>query len=241
MPTKRYLVAITATAALALSACGGSDSAEDSSDAQASETSSQSSESSSEESTTDATPSEETSEEDPSDTESEEESSESEDDDAATGKDELTEPGTELGLEETATIPQGDDGAALTVTVTKIEKGKSADLSKLENADEYKEYTPVYVHYEMTGTNSSGDLEDDILEDVDPILTTGQKAPTLSIVGTSPFEKCDRNAVPEDFGPGDTEETCDVAMIKDGMEIGGAQFRAYDTKYEDEGMIVWKK
>ncbi|WP_068254320.1 hypothetical protein [Janibacter corallicola] len=239
MSTKRYIVAVTATAALALTACG-SDTDTDSSDTQTSETSSQSAESSDETSATD----EETSAEEPSESSSEEESSESEtdgDDAAAKGKDKLTKPGTELGLGDTATVPQGDDGAALTVTVTKIEKGKFKDLSMLENSEKYKEYTPVYVHYEMTGTNSSKDLANDILEDVDPVLTTGQKAPTLSIVSTSPFKKCELNSVPEDFGPGDTEQTCDVAMIKDGMKVGGAQYSDYDTDYEEDGRIVWMK
>src|SRR5699024_2786469 len=203
---------------------------------QTSETSSQSAESSEETSSTD----EETSAEEPSESSSDEETSESEDEEssesetdgddaAAKGKDKLTKPGTEIGLGDTATVPQGDDGAALTVTVTKIEKGKFKDLSMLETSEKYQADTPGCLHDEVTATNSSKDLANDILEDVDPVLTTGQKAPTLSIVSTSPFKKCELNSVPEDFGPGDTEQTCDVAMIKDGMKVGGAQYSDYDT------------
>lgn len=227
---------LLAVAALALTACGGSDDDTTTTSTTSSATSeSAQSETSSDEAT-------ETEETEP--TESESEDAESEDD--AEGEDGaapagLSEPGTELSVGDTATIPQGDDGATIGLKVTEITTGSSADLSKLKDADKYKDYTPVYVQYEMSGTDSSSELGGDILDDVDPILADGSKASTLILIGTSPFEKCDSNSIPDDFGPGDTETTCQVAMVSAGQEVGGAQYAPYEGDYADDGAVVWKK
>lgn len=234
--TSRRMSAATllAIAALGLSACGGSE--DDTT------TSSSTSESSASETSTESTDTESADTESPEESESTEEDTEAEEDgDDAAAPAEVTDPGTELALGETATIPQGDDGAAITVTVTEVTKGTSKDLAKLKDADKYKGYTPVYVQYEMTGTDSSTELGGDLLDDVDPILADGRKASTLVIIGTSPFEKCDRNSIPKEFGPGDTETTCQVAMIADGQEVAGAQYAPYEGDYSDDGAVIWKK
>ncbi|MGO1166583.1 MAG: hypothetical protein ACTMHL_08190 [Janibacter sp.] len=250
MTTRRVRAAsLLAVAALGLSACGGSDD-----EATTEETSSSSEASETQESAADG---EDAAAEDAADADAETADAETEDaeesgDDAkdSEGDDaqaadaasqELTEPGTELTVGDKATVPQGDDGAAITLTVTKITKGSAADLKKLEDADKYTDYTPVYVQYTMTGTDSSGELGGDILDDVDPITTDGAKAGTLVIIGTSPFEKCDSNSIPDDFGPGDTETTCQVAMLSAGQEIGGAQYAPYEGKYSDDGKVVWQQ
>lgn len=227
---------LLAVAALALTACGGSD---DDTTTTSTPTSSATSESTqSETSSDDATEPEET---EPAETESEDTGSEGDDEGADAAPAGLSEPGTELSVGDTATIPQGDDGATIGLKVTEITKGSSADLSKLKDADKYKEYTPVYVQYEMSGTDSSSELGGDILDDVDPILADGRKASTLILIGTSPFEKCDSNSIPDDFGPGDTETTCQVAMVSSGQEVSGAQYSPYEGDYADDGAVVWKK
>lgn len=231
MTSRRMSAAgLLAVAALALTACGGSDE-----DTTTTSTTSSTSESpQSETSSDDATETEET---EPAETESEDDA-EGDDDAAPAG---LSEPGTELSVGDTATIPQGDEGATIGLKVTEITQGSSADLSKLKDADKYKEYTPVYVQYEMSGTDSSSELGGDILDDVDPILADGRKASTLILIGTSPFEKCDSNSIPDDFGPGDTETTCQVAMVSSGQEVSGAQYSPYEGDYADDGAVVWKK
>lgn len=230
MTSRRMSAAgLLAVAALALTACGGSDGDTTTTSTTSSATSeSTQSETSSDEAT-------ETEETEP--TESEDDA-EGEDGAAPAG---LSEPGTELAVGDTATIPQGDDGATIGLKVTEITKGSSADLSKLKDADKYKDYTPVYVQYEMSGTDSSSELGGDILDDVDPILADGRKASTLILIGTSPFEKCDSNSIPDDFGPGDTETTCQVAMVSSGQEVSGAQYSPYEGDYADDGAVVWKK
>lgn len=233
MTSRRMSAAgLLAVAALGLSACGGSDTE--------TTTSSSTSSASTTESETDATSETEEPTESESESATDDEDSEDEDsEDAAPAG--LTDPGTELAIGKSATIPQGDDGATVTVTVTEITKGSSADLSKLKDADKYKDYTPVYVQYEMAGTDSSSELGGDILDDVDPILADGRKASTLILIGTSPFKQCDRNSIPKDFGPGDTETTCQVAMVASGQEVAGAQYAPYEGDYSDDGAVVWKK
>ncbi|QNF93750.1 hypothetical protein [Janibacter sp. YB324] len=232
MTSRRMRAAgLLAAAALGVTACGS----DEATDATPSSSATSESASPSEETSAEETPAQETTSEDTTSPESEEEGS----DDAPAA--ELTKPGTELKLGETAVIPQGDDGATLELTVTEVTKGSSADLSQLKDADKYKGYTPVYVQYTMTGTDSSADLGGDVLDDVDPITSDGRKASTLVIIGTSPFAKCDRNSVPDDFGPGDTETTCDVAMVQGGQEVSGAQYSPYDGDYADDGAIVWTK
>lgn len=232
MTSRRMRAAgLLAAAALGVTACGS----DEATDATPSSSATSESASPSEETSAEETPAQETTSEDTTSPESEEEGS----DDAPAA--ELTKPGTELKLGETAVIPQGDDGATLELTVTEVTKGSSADLSQLKDADKYTGYTPVYVQYTMTGTDSSADLGGDVLDDVDPITSDGRKASTLVIIGTSPFAKCDRNSVPDDFGPGDTETTCDVAMVQGGQEVSGAQYSPYDGDYADDGAIVWTK
>lgn len=233
MTSRRMRAAgLLAAAALGVTACGS----DEATDATPSSSATSESASPSEETSAEETPAQETTSEDTTSPESEEEEGS---DDAPAA--ELTKPGTELKLGETAVIPQGDDGATLELTVTEVTKGSSADLSQLKDADKYKGYTPVYVQYTMTGTDSSADLGGDVLDDVDPITSDGRKASTLVIIGTSPFAKCDRNSVPDDFGPGDTETTCDVAMVQGGQEVSGAQYSPYDGDYADDGAIVWTK
>lgn len=230
MTTRRMRAAsLLAVAVLGLSACGGSD--EDT----AKETSSASETSRAEESS--EAPEEDTAEAEEADADSEADSEGG--DGAAAGAVELTEPGSELSVGDTATLPQGEDGASVTVTVSKITRGSSADLADLEDAEKYKDYTPVYVEYTMTGTEDSAAAGGDNLEDVDPLTADGRKAPTLVIIGTSPFEKCDLNSIPDDFGPGDAETTCQVGMVTEGQEITGAQYAPYEGDYADDGKVVW--
>ncbi len=180
------------------------------------------------------TPSEAT----PSETETESPTSE---DTPEAGAADLTEPGTKLKLGETATIPQGDDGGSITVTVTSVDVGSADDLSELKEPEKYKDYTPVYVQYEMTTTEGSKDLGGDLLDDVDPILDNGRRAQSLIIIGTSPFEKCDRNSIPDDTTPGTKETTCDVALAAAGQTVAGAAYSPRDGDYADEGAITWTK
>lgn len=181
-------------------------------------------------------------EDDTADTDDADSDDDSTDDDSDDqGSDSLTAPGTELKVGDTATIPQGDEGGSVKVTVSKITKGSFSDLAHLEDADEYKDYTPVYVEYTITGTANSGSLEYKMLDGFRPVLSDGRRAGSLVIVGTQSFDKCDANSIPKGFGEGDTVTDCDIAMLASGQELGGAEFAPYDGEYSDAGKVVWKQ
>lgn len=160
----------------------------------------------------------------------------------AGGSTSLTAPGTTLKVGDTATIPQGDEGGTVQVTVSKITEGSYADLANLKDADDYKDYTPVYVEYTITGTENSSVLEYSILDDVDPITQDGNKAGSLVIFsgGGQSFDKCDTNSFPKDFGPGQTVKDCDIAMLADGQELGGAMFQQFEGEYAEANKITWE-
>ncbi len=168
-------------------------------------------------------------------------SDEDDSDDGDQGSQSLTAPGTELKVGDTATIPQGDEGGTVSVTVSKITEGTFSDLAHLKDADEYKDYTPVYVEYTITGTANSSSLEYSMLDGFRPVLTDGRRAGSLVIVGTQSFDKCDANSFPKGFGEGDTVTDCDIAMLASGQELGGAEFAPYDGEYSDDGKVVWKQ
>ena len=153
------------------------------------------------------------------------------------GSTSLTPPGTQLKIGETATIPQGKNDVPVTMTVSSITKGSYADLSHLKDADKYKGYTPYYVHYTMTGTEASKELGYHLINYVRPVLPDGRNAGSLVIIGK--FDKCDGNSMPKDFGPGQTSTDCDIAMVPDGQELGGAEFSPYDGPYEESGKVTW--
>lgn len=157
------------------------------------------------------------------------------------GSESLTAPGTELKVGDTATIPQGKEGGTVTVTVSKITKGTFSDLAHLKDADEYKDYTPVYVEYTIKGTANSNSLEYKMLDGFRPVLTDGRRAGSLVIIGSQKFDKCDPNSFPKGFGEGDTVTDCDIAMLADGQELGGAEFAPYEGDYADDGKVVWKQ
>lgn len=151
----------------------------------------------------------------------------------------LTAPGTQLKVGDKATVPQGDEGGTVQVTVSKITEGSFADLAHLEDADEYAGYTPYYVEYTITGTDSSSVLEYSLLDDVHPITSDGNRAGSLVVLGT--FDKCDPNSFPKGFGPGDTVTDCDIAMLSEGQELGGAMFQQFEGDYTDANRIVWEE
>ena len=175
----------------------------------------------------------------------EEEPTETETDGGTTGGEgstSLTSPGTTLKVGDQATIPQGDEGGTVQVTVSKITEGSFADLANLKDADDYKDYTPVYVEYTITGTENSSVLEYSVLDDVDPITSDGNKAGSLVVFssGGASFDKCDTESIPKDFGPGDTVKDCDIAMLAEGQELGGAMFQQFEGQYADANKIVWE-
>lgn len=140
MRLRKKLAAVAVTTALAatLAACGGDDDS-DSNDDSTPETSE----------TTDDEPTED-------ETSDDADADDDESDDAGTAG-ELTEPGAELSIGDTATVPYdyaGNDGV-IEVTVTAIESGTPADLEGVDGTEGMSSY---YVQYDVTGVENAEGL-----------------------------------------------------------------------------------
>ena len=194
--------------------------------------------------TTEATTSD-TPSETPTESASETESTETDDQGAPAGGAEVTAPGTELSIGDTAVLPltYGTDGTAtVEVTVTGITEGTTADLeaAQVKNADDF---TPFYINLDMeilsVGDEGFGSYTAG--SDFDG-LTGDTKAGSLIIIGD--FAPCDDGGFEFDSAAGDTAKACVPALATKGSVVDGVQFSggADDAGYDqfDGEPVVWK-
>ncbi|TWG96241.1 hypothetical protein L615_004400000050 [Nocardioides sp. J9] len=154
----------------------------------------------------------------------------------------VTAPGTELSIGDTAILPvtYGTNGqATLEVTVTGIEEGTSADLeaAKVKNA---ADYTPFYIQMEMKILDANDDFGSyGPGSDFDG-LTGSSKAGSLIVFGD--FEPCNDDAFEYDSKVGDTATTCVPALTTKGSVVDGVQFSGGTDEYDqfDGKPVVWK-
>jgi hypothetical protein len=159
---------------------------------------------------------------------------------------EFTAQGTELGLGEKAVVPFKSNGkkGSVGVTVTKIEKGKPADLKPLELGAQAEGMVPFYIR--ITVSNESGtDFSFTSLGSLEGLLDDGSPAQGVSVIGS--FDKCDRGDAGEDFTTkGATYEACALALAPTG-KVTGAVYT--DGEYSDQAPntdygaepITWQK
>ncbi|MDN7122873.1 hypothetical protein INN71_15915 [Nocardioides sp. ChNu-153] len=185
-------VAVAAVLAASLTACGGDD--ESSDDAESSESST----------TEDAS-------EEPADEEtSEDEESEDSGSGSAGGSSasELTEPGAQLKLGETATVPMsyaGEDGV-IEVTVTEIREGDPADLADVEDSDGM---TPWHISYEISGVENAEAIGGMQLS-LDGLTAAGDSAAQL-ISFSGGIGGCETESAASDWD-GSAFETCNTVV-----------------------------
>lgn len=181
----------------------------------------------------------------PTESASETESTETDDQGAPAGGAEVTAPGTELSIGDTAVLPltYGTDGTAtVEVTVTGITEGTTADLeaAQVKNADDF---TPFYINLDMeilsVGDEGFGSYTAG--SDFDG-LTGDTKAGSLIIIGD--FAPCDDGGFEFDSAAGDTAKACVPALATKGSVVDGVQFSggADDAGYDqfDGKPVVWK-
>jgi hypothetical protein len=157
----------------------------------------------------------------------------------------VTAPGTELAIGDTAVLPltYGTDGTAtVEVTVTGITEGTSADLeaAKVKNA---ADFTPFYIQLDMKilsvgdqgfgGYTAGSDFDG---------LTGDSKAGSLIVFGD--FAPCDGGGFEYDSAAGDTAQACVPALATKGSVVDGVQFSGGpdDAGYDqfDGQPVVWK-
>ncbi|MDQ1102981.1 hypothetical protein [Nocardioides zeae] len=215
---KLATVAVATVLTAALSACG-SDDADDSSDATSESTPSTSDDETSDDEETD----------DPTDDATEDES-----DDAATFDGELTEPGSDLALGDTATVPfdyAGNEGV-IEITVVEIREGDPADVADVDGAEGM---TPYHVTYEVTGVESPENLGGMVIS-LDGLTADGNDTSQLINFGNG-VGGCDEESPDTDWD-GSTFETCDT-FLSDQAVTQVAFAEGDDYSLWDDTQVIW--
>ncbi|WP_447643140.1 hypothetical protein [Nocardioides zeae] len=219
MRHRRKLAAVAVATALtaALSACGSDDS-DDSTDETSESTPSPSDDASSDDEESDDA-----------------EATEDAGDDAPAAFDgELTEPGTDLALGDTATVPfsyAGDDGV-IEVTVVEIREGDPADVADVDGADGM---TPYHVTYEVTGLENTEGLGNMTIS-LDGLTADGNGASQLINFGSG-VGGCDEESPDADWD-GSTFETCDT-FVSDQAVTQVAFAEGDDYSLWDDTQVTW--
>lgn len=157
----------------------------------------------------------------------------------------VTAPGTELAIGDTAVLPltYGTEGTAtVEVKVVGITEGTSADLEAAQ-VDDAADYTPFYIKVEMkileVGPAGFGGYTPG--SDFDG-LTGNTKAGSLIVFGD--FAPCDDGGFEHDAKAGDTAPGCVPALTTKGSKVDGVQFSGGpdDAGYDqfDGKPVVWK-
>lgn len=223
MKRKLAIALTSALAAVALSACGPEDTSPGDG---ASETPS-----ASEEATEEPTEESETEE-------SETEEAETDEADGGETGGDLTPPGTELSIGDTATVTT-EEGAVVNLTVTEIEEGTSAQLDEMQVDADTSTLTPFFV--KVTAEVVSGDAANfDPAVDITGLIGENQGADQL--IKFQAFAPCENDGFDPGAQPGDTVESCTIQIADKGSTVDGAAYTANDTDYDryDGQPVVWR-
>lgn len=131
---------------------------------------------------------------------------------------ELTEPGTELALGETATVlsqPRQTTSSALDLTVTKVTRSTIADFSSYVVDERLRAATPYYVEVSVENVGEAD------LGNTDIPLFVAASDDTLIEASNflTPFEKCPSTPLPESFAAGASVDTCLAFLLAEGVEF----------------------
>ncbi len=155
----------------------------------------------------------------------------------------VTAPGTELAIGDTAVLPltYGTEGTAtVEVTVTGITEGTSQDLVEAQ-VEEAQDYTPFYIQIEMeileVGPKGFGGYTPG--SDFDGLIGD-QDAGTLIVFGD--FGPCESGGFEYDSAVGDTATSCVPALATKGSVVDGAKFSGGTEEYDqfDGEPVVWQ-
>jgi hypothetical protein len=151
---------------------------------------------------------------------------------AEAGDGELTPPGTELSVGETATVAwnptselepnKANPGTKLEATVESIEEAPASDFSK-EELEEDGKSTPYYVNFKFKAIDAvkKGTLDNPAADFVG-ITTEGSSLSAINFA--SAFEPCEEVQLPQPFESGDEFETCFAYFVLGGGKIKGMQW-----------------
>ena len=254
---KRVLVATAAVGAMALSACGGEetaqetvtvtesevggeDSGEDGDDASPSEsTDDQSSESSSDATTEEPAgePSESTDDQSPESSSDADSESPSDDSGGQAGKDSVAEPGTtvamgEPGILHVQALEEGEEYygyGILEVTVEDVEEFDEEDWEQFENGEQMAGFVPWVVTVKQTRMSAEGNPNGNMMATFRGLTSNDREV--VGVGGTGTWGDCELE-VPE-FTSGATGTQCVVMPLPEGEDLTAITWHGDD--YADGG------
>lgn len=149
----------------------------------------------------------------------------------------LTEPGAELALGESATVNDSDEKLVFELSVDKFEKATPAERKQLGGDATKKKYEVWYVH--TTGTLVSGKPDG-----YDPALHIEGLAgdtQTGDLIKFGTFAPCENNDFEEGDQPGTKVTTCTIVMSESG-KVDGAMYSDSSGDYSvfDGTEVTWR-
>ena len=122
----------------------------------------------------------------------------------------------------------------LGATVTRITRGKTADLGPLKLGARAAGMIPYYIRVTVKNLGST-ELSDDGV-DVTGLLRDGSDAQGVSIFGD--FAKCPNNMTPAGFTTGHSFTTCTLALAQPATAVTGAAWTS--EPYGFSSPVTWK-
>ncbi|MGW1835068.1 hypothetical protein [Streptomyces sp. NPDC002067] len=144
----------------------------------------------------------------------------------------VTAPGARLKVGDKAVLPfeYAKKKGTLAVTVTAIDKGTGADMSRF--GERAKGLTPYFIKMKVENVGDT-DLSRAYVK-LRGLLSSGRST-GVSLIGDIPG-KCGKESAPAEFGKGVSFETCSLAASHNG-DVTGAEFDEGDA-YSDKP-VVW--
>lgn len=148
---------------------------------------------------------------------------------------ELTAPGTQLAIGESATIPVGysDEPGVVAVTVDSIAAGSAEDRTTLGVEDD-QPGDLFYLTMTVENVGSPEDLGSFMPGRTEMSALTSDGEPATPVAKFSAFAPCE-NEDPSELAIGETVTTCEIFLAPSGSEVTSAAFAA---EYDDDP-IVW--
>jgi len=147
----------------------------------------------------------------------------------------ITDPGSNLGLGEAATVayqPNEKRSSVLRLTVTRVVRARLADFAEYVLDDRTKASTPYFVHVSVANVGVGDVGGTDI-----PLWAVSQADTLIHSSGfTNTFKPCPSPALPKPFAAGATLDTCLVYLVPDHGTLDAVSFRPLQSV----AGIVWK-
>jgi hypothetical protein len=140
----------------------------------------------------------------------------------------LTDPGSELGVGETAVIawrPQGEKVGVLKLTVRRLEHADLTDLAEwqLDAAARTSSLYYVSVSVKNVGAQDLGGT------DIPLFVLDGANTLVRASTFKTGFTPCPSTPLPDTFAPGDQTRTCLAYLVPRHGKLVAASFRPSDT------------